>query len=198
MKRYILAITGATGSVLGLKVLQRLVEDSEVHLIISSPALSILREEAGIDLSERPEDRLAEWLDRLGSSPGGRLFVHDEENLWAPVSSGSFRFDAMLVVPCTMKTLSAVANGYADGLIERAADVALKEARPLVLAPRESPFSVIHLENMLKLARLGVRIVPPVVGFYSRPESIDDMVGFIAGKILDQLGIDHSLYERWR
>ena len=104
----------------------------------------------------------------------------------------------MFIVPCTMKTLSAIANGYAGSLIERAADVAIKEGRPLILSPRETPLSAIHLENMLKLARLGVRIVPPVAGFYSKPESIDDMIDFMAGKVLDQMRIDHDLYRRWQ
>jgi 4-hydroxy-3-polyprenylbenzoate decarboxylase len=203
MKRYILAITGATGPVIGLRILERLVKDSEVHLILSEPAISIIREEVGFDLSENPEERLKAWLNEkrsagnsLSSSDG--LFVHNGKNLWAPVSSGSFQVDAMFIVPCTMKTLSAIANGYADSLIERAADVSIKEGRPLIISPRETPLSAIHLENMLKLARLGVRIVPPVAGFYSRPESIDDMVDFMAGKVLDQMRIDHDLYKRWQ
>jgi len=203
MKRYILAITGATGPVMGLRILERLVEDSEVHLIISETAITIIIEEVGLDLSEKPEERLKTWLkekrsagDALSSFDG--LFVHNGKNLWAPVSSGSFQIDAMFIVPCTMKTLSAIANGYANSLIERAADVAIKEGRPLILSPRETPLSAIHLENMLKLARLGVRIVPPVAGFYSKPESIDDMVDFMAGKVLDQMRIDHDLYKRWQ
>ncbi|NOZ26298.1 MAG: UbiX family flavin prenyltransferase [Nitrospirae bacterium] len=204
MNRYILAITGATGPVIGLRVLESLLRDAEVHLMISRPAVSIIEEEVGVDLSRGPEEELIAWLDRRSGSSGGagalsgRLHLHDEKDLWAPVSSGSFPVDAMFIVPCTMKTLSAIANGYADGLIERAADVAIKEGRPLVLSPRETPLSAVHLENMLKLARLGVRIVPPVAGFYSKPESIDDMVDFMAGKILDQLRIDHGLYRRWR
>lgn len=199
MKRYILAITGATGPIIGLRVLECLLRDAEVHLVISRPAVSIIGDEVGIDLSTKTYDGLKGWLEQRGSGPScERLRLHDERDLWAPVSSGSFEIDAMLIVPCTMKTLSAIANGYADGLIERAADVAIKEGRPLVVSPRETPFSAVHLENMLKLARLGVRIVPPVAGFYSRPETVDDMVDFLAGRILDQLRMDHALYRRWR
>ncbi len=118
-------------------------------------------------------------------------------DLAAPVSSGSFKTDGMFIVPCSMKTLSGVANGYTENLIQRAADVTIKEGRRLVMSPREMPFSAIHLENMLKLARLGVRIAPPVMGFYHGPKTIDDMVDFAAGKILDLMGIEHDIFRRW-
>lgn len=202
MKRYILAITGATGSILGLRILKTLIKEADVHLILSEPAISIMKEEVGIDLSERPEERLRNMIreeeSKGESSSMGRLSLYNEKNLWAPLSSGSFLTDGMLVVPCSMKTLSAIANGYADGLVERAADVTIKEGRPLILSPRETPLSAIHLENMLKLSRVGVRIVPPMFGFYHKPEGVDEMVDFIAGKILDQLQIDHRLYKRWQ
>jgi 4-hydroxy-3-polyprenylbenzoate decarboxylase len=201
MKRYVLGITGTTGSLLGIRLLESLIRESEVHLIISSVAVRILEDETGIDLSEDTEKRLTGMIKSPSQDEDipfeGRLFTYSERDLWAPVSSGSFRTDGMFVVPCSMKTLSAIANGYADGLVERAADVTLKEGRPLVVAPRETPLSAIHLENMLKLARIGVRIVPPVIGFYSRPASIDDMVDFVVGKILDQMAIDHDFYRRW-
>jgi len=118
-------------------------------------------------------------------------------NLSAPFASGSFRTDGMFIVPCSMKTLSGVANGYTENLIQRAADVTIKEGRRLVISPREMPFSAIHLENMLKLARLGVRIAPPVMGFYHKPRTIEDMVDFAAGKILDLMGIEHDIFRRW-
>jgi 4-hydroxy-3-polyprenylbenzoate decarboxylase len=115
----------------------------------------------------------------------------------APIASGSFKTDGMLIVPCSMKTLSGIANGYANNLIERTADVTIKEGRALLLSPREMPFSAIHLENMLKLARIGVKIVPPVLAFYHKPKKIDDIVDFIAGKILDAVGVEHEIYRRW-
>jgi 4-hydroxy-3-polyprenylbenzoate decarboxylase len=117
--------------------------------------------------------------------------------MYAPVASGSFKTDGMFVVPCSMKTLAGIANGYADNLIQRAADVVIKEGRPLLLSPREMPFSAIHLENMLKLARLGVKIAPPIPAFYHKPKSLDDMVSFIVGKMLDAFGIEHEIFRRW-
>ncbi len=194
MKRYILAITGTTGVVLGVRLLKELVKDFEVHLIVSDSAVPILLDEAGIDLSRGFEEAFREHL----GIDTGRLHTYREADLWSPVASGSFRAEGMFVVPCSMKTLSAVANGYASGLVERVADVTIKEGRLLVLCPRETPLSAIHIENLLKLARLGVRIVPPVIGFYHKPEGIDDMIDFIVGRLLDQAGLNNELYRRWQ
>lgn len=195
MKRYILAISGASGSILGIRVLENLIRVSEVHLIISSNSFSIIREETGLDwFSENEKDVEKRIREYLGSS---RLYYYDESNLAAPISSGSFLTSGMLVVPCSMKTLAGIANGYANNLTERAADVTIKEGRPILLSPREMPLSAIHIENMLKLARLGVKIAPPIPAFYHKPKSIDEIVDFIAGKILDCFGIDHNLFRRW-
>ncbi len=191
MKRYVLAMTGASGTVYGVTLLAELLRHAEVHIIVSSNALPVLRHETGLDLSVNAE-RLLRERHRTES-----LFCHDENDLWAPISSGSFRTEGMLVVPCSMKTLAAIASGYAGNLIERAADVTLKEGRHLLLSPREMPFSAIHLENMLRLARLGVKIAPPIPGFYGRPDRIDDIVNFVVGKVLDCIGIDHRLSPRW-
>jgi 4-hydroxy-3-polyprenylbenzoate decarboxylase len=195
MKKFILAITGATGPIIGLRVLRELSRTAESHVIISRQSFSILRDEAGIDLSaetpEATEKKIREYA-RLQ-----RLVYYDEGNFEAAVASGSFKTDGMFVVPCSMKSLSGIANGYSNSLVERAADVTIKEGRPLVLAPREMPFSAIHLENMLKLARIGVKIAPPVMGFYHGPKTIDDMIDFVAGKILDLMGIEHGIYKRW-
>ncbi|MBI5188237.1 MAG: UbiX family flavin prenyltransferase [Nitrospirae bacterium] len=195
MRRYILAITGASGSIFGIKVLEELLKTSEVHLIISSQSFAIIKNETGIDWRGDTEAGIEKKIRKYFSTR--RLYYHSEYNLSAPISSGSFKADGMLVVPCSMKTLSAIANGYANNLIERASDVTIKEGRQLLLSPREMPFSAIHLENMLKLARLGVKIVPPVPAFYHKPKDINDIIDFIAGKILDSIGVEHNLFKRW-
>lgn len=195
MKKYVLGITGATGPIIGLRVLRELARVAEVHVIISRQSFSIILEEAGVDFSGETTAAIEKRIRKFAASK--RIIFHDEADFGAPVASGSFINDGMLVVPCSMKSLSGIANGYANSLIERAADVTIKEGRPLVLAPREMPFSAIHLENMLKLARLGVRIAPPVMGFYHNPKSVEDMVDFAAGKILDAMGIEHEIFKRW-
>jgi flavin prenyltransferase len=195
VKRYILAITGASGSIFGIRVLENLIKTSEVHLIISSQSFSIMTHETGIHWTGKSGAEIERKVRRHFNSR--KIYYHDERDLAAPLSSGSFETHGMLVVPCSMKTLSGIANGYANNLIERAADVVLKEGRSLLLSPREMPFSAIHLENMLKLARLGVTIAPPVPAFYHKPKSLADMVDFIAGKILDCFHIEHDLFTKW-
>ncbi len=191
MRRYILAITGATGVVIGLRLLEVLAESSEVHLIITETAREIIKVETGLNLDD----------DQGGSTVqekfGEKVTIYSDDDLWAPMASGSFLSSGMVIAPCSMKTLSGIAHGYANSLVERTADVMIKEGRPLILCPRETPFSVIHLENMLKLARAGVRIVPPVIGFYHRPKKVEELIDFVVGKILDQLGVGHSLFRRW-
>ena len=195
MKKYILAITGASSAVIGIRVLKELLRTSEVHVLISSQAFSIIRDETGIDWSGKNENEIQKKLRKYFKEKN--IYYYSENNLYAPVSSGSFVTNGMFVVPCSMKTLSGIANGYTNSLIERAADVIIKESRPLVISPREMPFSAIHLENMLKLSRLGVKIVPPVLGFYHNPKDINELVDFIAGKILDAMGIEHNIFKRW-
>lgn len=195
MKRFVFAVSGASGQVIALRVLKELVTVSEVHLIISSQSFPIIRDETGLDWSGNSESEIEKKIQGHFKTDNVRFYL--EQNLAAPISSGSFRTDGMFVVPCSMKTLSGIACGYANNLIERAADVTIKEGRLLLLSPREMPFSAIHLENMLKLSRLGVKIAPPVAGFYHNPKTIQDMVDFIAGKILDAAGIEHSIFARW-
>jgi 4-hydroxy-3-polyprenylbenzoate decarboxylase len=195
MKKYVLAITGATGPVIGIRLLKALALVAEVHVVISSQSFSIIRDETGIDWTGASEGDVEEKIRLFTGSK--QVYCYGERNFEAPISSGSFKTDGMLVVPCSMKSLAGIAGGYSNSLVERAADVTIKEGRTLVLSPREIPFSAIHLENMLKLARLGVRIVPPVCGFYHKPGAIDDMIDFIAGKILDAAGVEHDIYTRW-
>lgn len=194
-KRYILAITGASGPVLGVRLLQSIARHAEVHLVMSSMALEILRDESGIDWTavnvQDTEKKIRRALKHKG------IHCYHEHDLAAPISSGSFRTDGMFVVPCSMKTLAGIAVGYTENLVQRAADVTIKEGRLLVLAPREMPLSPIHLENMLKLSRIGVRILPPLLSFYNKPETVDDMVNFVVGKILDTAGIANDLFPRW-
>lgn len=204
MKRYILAITGASGSIFGVRLLHELLKTSEVHLVISKNTFPIIQEETGIvwlpkSLESEVRSQKSKKIEGIIRKyfKTDRLFFYEDSYMEAPVASGSFKTDGMFVVPCSMKTLSAIANGYANNLIERAADVAIKEGRPLLLSPREMPFSAIHLENMLKLSRIGVKIAPPVPAFYQKPENLEDMVNFIVGKLLDSLGIENNLFNRW-
>lgn len=196
MKSFILAITGASGAIYGLRLAEELLRaECRLHLVISKQAFSIIETETGVRWQGRTEAGIEKKVQGYFSSKEIRCY--DEGNLSAPISSGSFVTDGMFIVPCSMKTLSGIACGYATNLIERAADVTLKEGRPLILAPREMPFSAIHLENMLKLARLGVKIVPPVPAFYHKPGNINDIIDFVVGKILDSSGVNHGLFRRW-
>ncbi len=191
MKRYIIAITGASGSIFGIRLIKELIKISEIHLLISSPALQVIDHENNIKWHTAAQERVREYFDT------NKIFFYNEDDLFAPISSGSYLTDGMFIVPCSMKTLSALASGYATNLIERAADVTIKEGRKLILSPREMPFSPIHLENMLKLANIGVTIAPPVPAFYHKPEKIEDIIDFITGKILDTMSIKHNLFPRW-
>lgn len=176
-------MTGSTGAIYGIRALEVLRElGIETHLIISEWAGKCIAMETSHD---------TDYVKSLATK------VYDDKNMAASVSSGTFKVDGMLVLPCSMKTLSSIANGYDENLISRAAGVAIKESRKLVLLARETPLSAIHLENMLKLARLGVVILPPVTEFYTKPGSIDDIVNHGVGKCLDQFGLEHGLYKRW-
>lgn len=195
MKTYVLGITGASGTIVGVRVLKELARTSCVHLVLSSGAFYILKTESGLDWSGTSPAEVQDKVRTYFSSDN--IFYWDENNMASPPASGSFKTNGMFVVPCSMKSLSGIANGYGNTLIERAADVTLKEGRRLVLSPRETPFGAIHLENMLKLSRLGVGIVPPVMGFYHSPDNLDSMIDFTVGKILDFMDFEHDLYKRW-
>ncbi len=192
-----LAMTGASGAPYGLRLLECLVSSGEqVQLMISQPGQVVIAMESDLSLPARPADMARVLAERFRAEPD-QLRVFGRDQWTAPVASGSSAPRAMVVCPCTTGTLSAIACGTSDQLIDRAADVVLKERRTLVLVPRETPFSEIHLENMLKLARMGAVILPPNPGFYHRPERVEDLVDFIVARILDHLDIDHELVARW-
>lgn len=181
--KIIVGISGASGAIYGIRLLEELKDRGiETHLIISRWGKVTIAEET--DYS-------------LGQVMSLAAKVYDEENLGAVISSGSFQNNGMVIAPCSMKTLSGIANGYAEDLLIRAADVAIKERRKLILLTRETPLDPIHLENMLKLSRLGITIMPPVPAFYSHPHTIDDIVNHTVGRILDQLGLENQLFKRW-
>lgn len=174
--RVVVAITGASGVVYGVRLLHALRDRGiEAPCIVSRAAELIMRHEK-VDPPEK---------------------CYGDDEIEAPLASGSYAFDAMVVAPCSMKTLSAIANGFSANLITRCADVALKEKRRLIVVPRETPLSSIHLENMLRLSKMGAVILPAMPAFYHSPRDIDDMVDFMEGKILDSLGVDNDLYRRW-
>lgn len=192
-----LALTGASGMPYGVRLLECLLAaDVSVYLLVSSAAQIVARQELDLALPGRTQ-ALEEMLTAQYAARPGQLKVFGREEWFAPVASGSNPADAMVVCPCTMGTLAAIAQGLSDNLIERAADVSIKEQRKLILVPRETPYSALHLENMLKLARLGVVILPPNPGFYHHPQTIQDLVDFVVARILDQLHIPHQLMARW-
>jgi flavin prenyltransferase len=192
-----LAFTGASGLQYGLRLLECLLAaDVRVYLLYSPAAQVVARQELDLALPTQPHAAAAFFAERYHAK-AGRLTVFGREDWLSPIASGSNPADAMAICPCSMGTAGALAAGLADNLIERAADVMLKERRALVLVPRETPLSAIHLENLLKLARAGAVILPPVPGFYAHPTTIGDMVDFVVARVLDQLGVAHSLGPRW-
>lgn len=198
-KTICLALTGASGMPYGLRLLECLLAAGcRVQVLYSQAAQVVARQELEFELPSRPAEAKAALLARLPATVDPeKLAVFGREEWFAPVASGSNPPDAMVVCPCSMGTLAAIAQGLADKLIERAADVVLKEGRKLILVPRETPLSAIHLENMLRLARAGAVILPPSPGFYHHPQSVDDIVDFVVARILDQLAVPHTLMQRW-
>ena len=183
MRRIIVGITGATGAIFGIRLLHALrAAEVETHLVLSKWGQQTIEHETGVT---------AEQLRELAS------VSHGTSNMAATVSSGSFFTDGMVIAPCSMRTLGAIAHGYGETLVHRSADVILKERRKLVLVPRETPLSEIHLENMLKLARMGVTMLPPMPAFYNRPASLDDIVDHVVARVLDQFDIEASFAKRW-
>lgn len=178
--KIVIGVTGASGVIYGVRLLENLKE--EKYLIVSENAKKIMEHETKYKLDE--VEKLAEHY-------------YENSDLFPEISSGSFMFDAMVIVPCSMSTLSKIANGIGDNLITRTASVCLKEKRKFILVPRETPLSTIHLQNMAKLSENGAIILPAMPGFYPKPENLDDIVTFVVGKIMDCLGIKNNLYRRW-
>jgi 4-hydroxy-3-polyprenylbenzoate decarboxylase len=193
-RKIALAMTGASGAFYGLRLLEVLLsfDDVETHLLVTPSGAEIIRLETGREVSAdgfRPES--------LGIEGADRLRFHRYDCLSSPLASGSFPLDALVIAPCSMACVSAVASGASRNLVERAADVAIKERRTLILVPRETPLSVIHLDNLHKLAAAGAVVMPACPGFYGRPDKVSDLVDFMVARILDHLRLPHSLGPRW-
>ncbi len=197
MKEIVIAMTGASGAAYGLRLIQRLAE-AEVtqHLLFSDAARVVLKQEADLSLPEAPDEVVKVIAKHLEISDS-HLRSYHQLDWFSPVASGSAGIRHMVVIPCSMGSLARIAGGISDNLLERAADVMLKERGHLILVPRETPLSTIHLEHMLKLSRMGVEIIPAMPGFYHRPESVDELVNFIVDRVMDHLGVDNREAQRW-
>ena len=195
MKRLVIGITGASGVIYGVRLLDVLsqLKKYEIHLTISSSGARALWEELQIqvDLDNFTPESLSDSL-------AERVVYHNQSDISASIASGSFRTEGMIIAPCSMGTIGSIAAGISRNLVHRAADVCIKERRKLVILPRETPLSSIHLENMLKLSQLGVCILPAMPGFYHFPKTVDDQINFVITKLLDQFGIDTGLIQRWK
>jgi 4-hydroxy-3-polyprenylbenzoate decarboxylase len=189
MKKIVIGITGASGSIYAVRLIEELlIRGIFVHIICTENGKKVMKFETSIDINE--------WVKEL-KDKYSNVRLEDINNLFSGVASGSFKFDAMIILPCSMGTLAEISNGLAKNLLCRAADVTLKENRRLIIVPRETPLNAIHLENMLKLSKLGVSILPAMPGFYHKPESMDDLINFVVGKILDSLSIENILFKKW-
>jgi 4-hydroxy-3-polyprenylbenzoate decarboxylase len=181
--RLVIGVTGSSGIVYGIRMLEVLKRcNIDIHLIMTEWAKKCLTLETDFDLN---------YVKSLAGH------YSEDSNMAASVSSGTYKTDGMIIIPCSMKTLSSIANGYEETLVARAAGVTIKESRKMVIVPRETPLTSIHLENMLKLARIGITILPAMPGFYNKPKNVDDLINHVVGKCLDQFDIEHDLFKRW-
>ena len=197
MKKIIVGITGASGVILGERLVRALLDTgNEVHAILSQSGVTVFGEEMGLHLGRTHADIRKNFLKHYGNSK--KLDVAPADDFAAKISSGSSSIDAMVVAPCSMSTAACIATGVNMNLIHRAASVSMKERRPLIVVPRESPLSTIHLENLLKLSQVGVFVVPATTAFYHNPKNVNEMVDFTVGRVLDILKIKHKLFKRWR
>jgi len=199
MAVYVVGVTGASGAPYARRLLQVLLEGGhQVKLVVTESGERVLAIELGLRLEGPLDERAEQWRSFLGRPSGDpALELFHLRDMAASISSGSFPTSGMVVIPCSMGTLARIAAGVSSTLVERAADVTMKERRPLVLVPRESPLNEVHLENMLRLRRAGVDILPAAPGFYHRPRTIDDLVDFIVARVLDRLGVENRLFQRW-
>ena len=194
MKRIVIGISGASGIILAQKTIIALVSAGlAVDLIITKHALYAASLEIGKEMATE-----SKFLASFPNQIQKEITLHKAGDIGATVASGSYQTQAMVIIPCSMASVAAIACGLADNLLRRAADVTLKEKRPLILVPREAPLSQLHLENLLRLSKLGATIVPPLPAWYTQPKTIDDVENFIVGKVLDTLKVEHSLYPRWQ
>ena len=197
MAAYTIAISGASGAPYAYRLLQVLIKQGHnIHLVISGNGLSIMGDETELKLTGSEVD-IQHAVQKHFDAKKGQLSYYDESHMYASIASGSVKVDAMVVIPCSMKTLASIANGFASNLIERAADVTIKERRKLIIVPRETPLSAIHLRNMLTLSELGCHIIPAMPAFYQHPKTISDMVDFIVARVLDSMGVENDLSPRW-
>ncbi len=197
MKNIIVGITGASGAILGERFVRHLVEGGhEVNVILSAHAVEVFGEERDLFLGNTHPEIRTNFLKHYGNPKN--LNVSPAEDMADRVSSGSSKIDAMVVVPCSLSSVASIAHGITTNLIHRAASVSIKERRPLILVPRESPLSPIHLKNLLYLSEIGVHIVPATTAFYHKPKTVEEMVDFTLGRVLDLLKIEHKLFKRWR
>lgn len=191
MKKFIIGITGASGSIYAIRLTEELLNKGYIiHIVATDNGKKVLHYETGIDFSD--------WIYSLKNKYKDKIFLDNINDLFSGIASGSFKTDGMIIAPCSMSTLGEISHGMSKNLLGRAADVCLKEKRPLVIVPRETPLNSIHLRNMLTLSEMGVTILPAMPGFYHKPETLDDAVNFVVGKILDCLDIDNNLFKKWR
>jgi 4-hydroxy-3-polyprenylbenzoate decarboxylase len=189
LKKIVVGITGASGSIYSKRLIEELLKKQVyVHVICTENGKKVMKYETSLDIEK--------WVCQL-KAEYENIKLEDINDLFSGVASGSYKFDAMIILPCSMGTLAEISNGLSRNLLCRASDVALKEKRRLIICPRETPLNAIHLENMLKLSKLGVTILPPMPGFYHKPKTLEDVVDFVVGKVLDSLSIENTLFEKW-
>ena len=196
MKNIVVGITGASGSIYGLRLIEELLRaEIAVTVLLTNAGRQVLKYETGLNIAEDPQVALQQFSQYF-NSPNSLQYCAIND-FFVPVASGSSAPDAVVVCPCSMGTVGRIAAGLSDNLLERVADVALKEDKKLLLVPRETPFNQIHLENLLHLSKAGAKILPAMPGFYHQPETVADLVDFLVGKVLDNLGVEHQLFKRW-